>query len=779
MSVFTRILRRTLLFGALACSSIAASAQTVFGTVHGLVRDSATAKPIVGASVRFEGGASTQGANTDETGAFHLHAAPGTYSLRVTYLGFKPTTYPVTLVAGQTTELRANLGAAPLSLDEVTVTQTRDLNQTLAAINQVDKELRPTQSAQDLLRLVPGLFIAQHAGGGKAEQIFLRGFDVDHGTDFAVSIDGLPVNMVSHAHGQGYADFHFVIPETVDALNVYKGPYSARFGDFATAGAGEFTTKNEIKQSQVKLEAGQFDTYRALALVDLLHGRHLFSQQKESLYAAGEYYFTNAFFDSPQHLRRFNGLLKYNGLLSENTSLTLLGSHFTSRWDASGQVPERGIQEGLISRFGAIDNTEGGQTDRTNAMAKLATVLPNDAVLTQQAYYVNYHFDLYSNFTFFLRDSVNGDQIRQQERGRNIFGYEGTYEQHTELGARELKSTFGVGTRLDDAPVGLFYSRRRTVLDTVSLAHVQEQNLHAYLDEVLPLTDRLTLNAALRYDYYRFRVRNQMGGVLTDSLSGRAAQGIVSPKLNLYYTASERLQLFVRTGTGFHSNDARGVVRSRNQSLEPRAYSQQRILPRAYGAEVGATAKIGPRVLVNVAFWGLQLQNELVYVGDEGIVEITGRTRRLGTDLALRAQLTNTLYLDADLNYSHGRYLDLPKHENFIPLAPTVTSTGGLTWRRATGFSAALRYRTIDSRPANEDNTVVARGYCLFDAVATYSQPRYQLGFTIENLLNTRWNQAQFATQSRLPGEAPDGVEELHYTPGSPFYLKGNVSVFF
>ena len=762
--------RRFALVGGLWLLTLAAYAQTPSGpptgVVRGIIRDSITQKPIVGASVRLDGLA--RGAATDAVGSFHLHAPAGTYSLVVSYLGFQTSTSAVTVRVGETTVAGVGLRAAPLNLDEVAVTQQADFNQTLSIIGRVDRQLRPTNSAQDLLRLVPGLFIAQHAGGGKAEQIYLRGFDIDHGTDFAVSLDGMPVNMVSHAHGQGYADFHFAIPEVVEAVNVYKGPYSARFGDFATAGAAEFTTKNEVKQSVARLEVGQFNTFRGLLVADVLGGRQLFSKQKESMYLATEYLFTNAYFRSPQGFNRFNGMLKYNGLLSDRTSLTLLGSHFTSSWDASGQVPDRAVRDGRISRFGAIDDTEGGRTDRTNAMGKLTTVLSDDAVLTNQVYYSNYNFDLYSNFTFLLNDSINGDQIRQRDKGRDIYGYNGTFEATADLGSLALKSTVGVGTRLDDTELELSHAVRRVMLDTMSLTDVYEQNVHAYLDETLTLSDHLTLNAAVRYDHFFFRVKN-LQRTETDSISGRADQGIVSPKLNLYYTVSPSLQFFARSGLGFHSNDARGVVRA----------TTQRILPRATGAEVGATFKAGPRVLLNVALWGLDLQNELVYVGDEGIVEITGRTRRVGTDFAVRAQFTDRLYFDADVNYNHGRLRDEPESANRIPLAPTFTSTGGITYRSVRGFSGALRYRALDSRPANEDNSITARGYGLLDAVASYTTARFQVGFTIENLLNREWNEAQFATQSRLPGEAADGVEELHYTPGTPFYLKGNVSVFF
>jgi outer membrane receptor protein involved in Fe transport len=696
---------------------------------------------------------------------------PGTYSLRAGTLGYKAKNQPVTLVSGEARGLAITLATTNLNLAEVTVSQPRDPNQTLAAISHIDQTLRPLNSAQDLLRLVPGLFIAQHAGGGKAEQIFVRGFDADHGTDFSVNIDGLPVNMVSHAHGQGYADFHFVIPETVEQLKVYKGPYTARFGDFATAGAAEFTTKTSLDRSQVKVEVGQYNTYRALVLLDLLGAHHLLSKRPESAYVAAEYNFTNSYFDNPQHFKRFNGLAKYTGQLSEKTSLTLLGSHFTSSWDASGQIPDRAVSEGLISRFGSLDPSEGGNTARTNGYAILTTALPHDATLRQQVYYSRYYFNLFSNFTFFKDDPVNGDEIDQRDTGRNLYGYTGTYDRDDYLEAKALHSTLGVGTRIDDTGLQLRHAVQRQLLDTVSTGRLHEQNLHAYLEETLTLTPRLTVNTALRADLFVFDFR----GTVADStgasapLRGRVNAARVSPKLNFYYQLSPAVQLFVRSGLGFHSNDARAVVRSTNSS---------QALPRATGAEVGSTFKPVPNLVVNAALWTLHSQDELVYSGDAGTTESAGPSRRFGVDVSGRYQLTTSLFIDADANFSHGRLVGVAEGENYIPLAPTFTSIGGLTYRQAKGLSGSLRYRYLDARPAIEDNSIRARGYFLLDAVLSYTRPRYQVGATVQNLLNAAWAEAQFATDSRLRGETTS-VNEINFTPGTPFYLKLNASVFF
>jgi len=752
----------------LAATHSAAAQSTA--ALRGTVTDSLSGQPLVGVSVALVG--QPGGTATDALGQFRLAGLkPGTYALRAGTLGYKPKNQSVTLVAGEVRGVAITLATTNLNLAEVTVSQPRDPNQTLAAISHIDQTLRPLNSAQDLLRLVPGLFIAQHAGGGKAEQIFVRGFDADHGTDFSVNIDGLPVNMVSHAHGQGYADFHFVIPETVEQLKVYKGPYTARFGDFATAGAAEFTTKTSLDHSQVKVEVGQFNTYRALVLLDLLGKRHLLSQRPESAYLAAEYNFTNSYFDSPQHFKRFNGLAKYTGQLSANTSLTLLGSHFTSSWDASGQIPDRAVQEGLISRFCSLDPSEGGSTARTNAYAILTTALPHDAVLRQQVYYSRYYFNLFSNFTFFKDDPVNGDEIDQRDTGRNLYGYTGTYDRDDYLGSKALHSTFGLGMRLDDTGLQLRRAVQRQVLDTVSAGRLHEQNLNAYLEETLTLTPRLTVNAALRADLFVFDFR----GTVADSagaaapLRGRVNAARVSPKLNFYYQLSPAVQLFVRSGLGFHSNDARAVVRGTDPS---------QALPRATGAEVGSTFKPVPSLVVNAALWTLHSQDELVYSGDAGTTESAGSSRRFGIDVSGRYQLTASLFLDADANFSHGRLVGVPAGENYIPLAPSFTSIGGITYRQPSGVSGSLRYRYLDARPAIEDNSIRARGYFLLDAVLSYTRPRYQVGATVQNLLNTEWDEAQFATDSRLRGETTS-VNEINFTPGTPFYLKLNASVFF
>lgn len=713
--------------------------------------------PVPDASVALTG--TNRTATTDVDGMFSMAGlVAGEYTLRAAALGYA--TQEQRIKVDSDTKVSLQLESTAIDLAEVSVSPGNDRTLT-STISNIDRDLRPVQTAQDLLKMVPGLFIAQHAGGGKAEQIFLRGFDCDHGTDLYISVDGMPVNMVSHAHGQGYADLHFVIPETVDRIQVHKGPYATRFGDFSTAGTVEMNTRGHLDNSEVKLEVGMFNTSRVMAMIDLLGKTgHLFSKYQEHLYIAGEFVHTDAYFDNKQDFNRTNLFAKYSGLLSERTHLDLSVSTFAANWNASGQVPERALEEGIIDRFGAIDPNEGGNTDRTNVNASLITRLRNEAVVKNELYYVNYGFNLFSNFTFFLEDSVHGDMIDQRD-SRNILGYSGSYTQHALIGDLPLRWTAGLGARADMSYIQLLHAEERTVRDTIRSGNLDQVNPSAYLDGTLDLSRRWSLNLGLRYDVYSFNYVEDR----YDSLSGNRVLSRASPKMNWYFQATDNTQFYLRTGIGFHSNDARSVVIGGSGND----------LPAAYGADLGSTFKPAPRVLMNVALWGLYMQSEIIYVGDGGTVEINNPTQRLGVDLGLRYQLSKKLYADLDINYAHGRILGVPSNEDRIPLAPEITTIGGLSYKQEKGLNATIRYRFIGDRPANEDNTVTAKGYLLVDAGASYRFTKMEVGISVENMLNAEWNQAQFDTESRLQSEA-EPVSELHFTPGTPFYLKGIVS---
>lgn len=731
------------------------------GSIRGSVQDGATKSPLFGAIVTLEG--TEKQAYTDDLGFYQFNdLEAGTYKIIINYLGYELLTESVEVRDSETSTVRSFLKGTPIELQAVVISPEPEVNRRI--VSSLDIHLRPTNTSQDILRMVPGLFIAQHAGGGKAEQIFLRGFDIDHGTDISLNVDGMPVNMVSHAHGQGYADLHFLIPETVERVQFAKGPYYAPYGNLATAGYVGFQTKNAIDKSMIKLQAGQFDTYRAVGMFNLLDQSQ--SNRSQNAYLATEYFFSNGYFDSPQAYNRFSALLKYNTALNNNHYLSASLSSFSSRWDASGQIPNRAVESRQIGRFGAIDDTEGGNTSRTNANFQLISLLDDGSSVRNQFYFSHYDFELYSNFTFFLNNPIDGDQIKQKEN-RNIFGYNGAYQRSDEWAGTQWQTEFGLNFRRDGVKNNELSRTkgRQATLERLALGDVDEINVGVYVDETIRIGKFLTLNAGVRFDQFQFLYIDRLKEGYDRQI---ASANIVSPKLNAYFTINDRLQLFANSGSGFHSNDTRVVVTQNGKE----------ILPRAIGVEAGAMFKLTPRFLLSTSVWNLDLEQEFVYVGDEAVVEPSGETRRRGLDIAGRWQLLNWLFADFDVNYTFARAKDAPENEDFIPLAAEITSIGGLTFEAKNGMNGSLRYRYLGDRPANEDNSVIAKGYFLMDAVINYTKSKYEIGFSIQNLLNRDWNEAQFDTESRLFNEA-EPVSEIHFTPGTPFNLNVYFSYFF
>lgn len=714
-------------------------------TQNGVVLDSLN-NPIENAYLINE--SSQSHSHTDEFGKFFIEKTKENDKLLVSALGFKKQN--ITVTAG---ELKIILQSDAFKLDEVVVSSNLSA---MNVISKIDLATAPVKSSQEILRKVPGLFIGQHAGGGKAEQIFLRGFDIDHGTDIAISVDGIPVNMVSHAHGQGYADLHFVIPETIDKIDFGKGSYYASKGDYATAGYVGFKTKDFIERSSISAEIGQFNTIRTLGVFDLLG-----KQSKESAYIATEYLLTDGPFDSSQNFKRINFFGKYTKQLVNNSKFSILASRFSSKWDASGQIPQRLVDSGVIGLFGAVDDTEGGETSRTNFNVAYTKPIDENTFFKANTFYSNYQFELYSNFTFFLEDPVNGDQIRQKEI-RSIYGL------NSELSKKWNKSLFqfGLGFRTDDTSNSeLSHTiNRKTTLEQIKLGDINQTNMFGYLNAEFDF-GRLKVNPALRMDYFKFNYYDKLATTYEDQSENKTK---LSPKLNLIYTQNNNFQVFLKSGFGFHSNDTRVVV----------AQSGKKILPTSFGADFGIIYKPFPKLLINSALWLLNLEQEFVYVGDAGVVEPSGKSSRKGIDLGLRYQLNDYIFFDADANYTYGRSIDEPKGEDYIPLAPDFTTTAGISLKSYKNWSGGLQYRYLKSRPANEDNSIVAKGYMVTDANINYQWNAMTFGVTVENLFNTKWNETQFATESQLQNET-ESVEEIHFTPGTPFFLKGKVTYSF
>ncbi len=731
----------------------------VFGQIKSLyIVDTLYKVPIQSALVQCEDQKFNQ--ISDENGFVNLDKFPKTTkTIVISCVGYETKSVLISDLKNKDQTAIIYLYQKISNLNEITINASSRVG-IFKTLSDLDIHLRPINNSQEVLRMVPGLFIGQHAGGGKAEQIFLRGFDLDHGTDINISVDGMPVNMVSHAHGQGYADLHFVIPELIEKVNFNKGPYFADKGNFTTAGFVEFKTKDFLEDDFVKAEGGQFNTFRGIGGVNLLKAKD--DRRNQSLYLAGEGSFTEGYFDNPQDFSRFNGMLKYHGKINENNSLTASVTGFTSKWNASGQIPDRAIGQGIVGFYGAIDPNEGGKTSRHNATIELLTNLNNGASFRNQIYYCYYEFELYSNFTFYKEDTINGDQIRQKEN-RNTGGYNGTYQKEFTIGKIKTETKTGVQIRYDAVNnVELTRTKDRTLnTKNIMLGDVNELNAAAYYSQKLSFTEKLDVTGMLRYDHFNNHYIDKLEN--TDLSSNSF---IFSPKLNFNYRINDKVQLYLYNGRGFHSNDTRVAVQENGK----------KVLPPAYGTDLGGIFKLGKKLILHSALWYLWLDQEFVYVGDEGIVEAGGQTNRFGLDISTRYEIAKNWYADLDLSIANPRAIGVPKEESYLPLAPRFTTVGGITYRRKTGWNGSLRYRYMADRPANETNSVIAKGYFVVDAAVNYSRKKWEAGLSIQNLLNTKWKETQFDTESQLKNETTP-VSEIHFTPGTPFFARLNFTI--
>ncbi|MBN2639156.1 MAG: TonB-dependent receptor [Bacteroidales bacterium] len=771
-----------------------------WGNLSGTVTDSVSKEKMAFVNIKIAG--TLMGLSTNEKGNFQFkNIETGKYTLIFSHLGYKTKRVLVHIKQGETTKLNINLKPTTFTMEDLNVSSRKPFSIASAqSIRDIDLELRPVKSSQDILRMVPGLIIAQHAGGGKAEQIFLRGFDCDHGTDIDITVDGIPVNMVSHAHGQGYADLHFLIPELIDQLSVYKGPYFAQFGNFSTAGAVAIKTKDYLQSNSIKLEAGQFNTYKTTLL--LQSGK---DNARQNGILATQYYQTDGPFDFPQKLKRMNVFGKYFVNLDSKSRITLTTNAFNSAWDASGQIPMRVVEMDSINRFGAIDPMEGGTTMRANT-SLLYELTQGNKKYALQFYLTNYNFKLFSNFTYFLTDPNDGDMIEQVEN-RLMNGMNATYQNMSQLGSKTIRFNGGTGYRTDNIETALWHSPNRIRTEALSKAQITETNLFAWAQCKIIFNENWRIELGLRGDYITYNVNDELGtaqDTLANGLpqaSGYAQQAMLNPKFNIVYSPDPMMDLYFNAGTGFHTNDARNVIFTKKakeieqvllrEGKTPQEINQWLIqhnfdpeqqftgsMPRAYGAETGFRLHLFRRLNFGAGIWFMYLDKEFVYVGDGGYSELSNPTRRLGLDMEAHLNISRHIWADGNMTLSKGRIVGLPEGENFIPLAPQFTFTAGITALDIKGWDFSLRTLHVGSRPANENNSVTALGYTLLNGGINYHWKRYTFSLIGENLMNTEWNEAQFDTESRMYWES-EPVSELHFTPGNPRNFRMAISVNF
>jgi len=687
---------------------------------------------------------------------------------------------------------------------QATVTGDRSFSAASSrTVRDQDFLLRPMNSPEDIMRVVPGLVTAQHQGGGKADQLFLRGFDADHGTDVAVFIDGIPVNMPSHAHGQGYSDLHFIIPEAIERVDVTKGPYFAEYGDFDTAGAANLATRKEFDKSEVSLTYGSFTTWRVLGIATPSVGT-------TKPWFAVELYGTEGWFNSPEKLERFNFFGKNTwDFGKQGGEFSLLATAYASSWYGSGQIPARLVDAGFMDRFDSIDPTEGGSTHRLQIIAGYKLHPNPDESFSSTLSVVRYGLTIFNDFTFQLRDPINGDEIEQNDERVVLMGNLRYEKIMRDALPGTLIGSTGAQFRTDLIRTQLWHVRQRARLpDCFGVSgpcvdtDTQETSGSAWaqLDWRAPKWLRVVLG--VRGDLFEFDVHSNKadGSIDGDHLlpiAPAASRSLLSPKASVVVTPFRELELFFNYGEGFHSNDARSVVENAGAGA----------LPRAYGGEIGARARLCENKLeLAASVWRIDLQDELVWNGDTGGTSENGPTTRHGIDLEGRWQILEWLYADGDATFSSSTYKQDSGNGNAVALAPPVTVTAGLSARHPSGFSGSLRMRHIGDRPGTQFTLgdgvpectkelnastpdgqrcyLTALGYTVFDAQVSYTAKRFSVAVVVENLTNSVFREAQFANVTQViappaghtvsssgqpwgPGETHP-ITDLHYTPGAP-----------
>ncbi|MFY7983170.1 MAG: TonB-dependent receptor [Burkholderiaceae bacterium] len=613
---------------------------------------------------------------------------------------------------------------------------------------------RPALRPGEILEFVPGVIVTQHTGDGKANQYFLRGFNLDHGTDFATSVNGMPTNLPTHAHGQGYSDLNFLIPELVQRVEYRKGPYYAKGGDFSLAGAADIAYRTGFDRPFLDVGIGQrgFRRHVAGGSTDLGSGR--------TLLGAFEVMGHDGPWVVPQGLKRHNGVVTLSGV-GDSSSWQLSFMGYQAKWTATDQVPERLLNAPGFNRYGSLDPTAGGDTSRHSVSGQWSHNDAQGGVWRAQAYVVRYAMDLYSNFTYALERPAAGDQFAQKD-ARTVWGGQFSYAMSHGLFERIARSELGLQWRTDKARVGLYDAVARRITEVVREDDVQQTLVGVYAQNVLEWTPWLRTIAGVRVDHKRAQV---------DALSltvngGRAQDSKASPKLSLILGPWRKSEFFVNAGTGFHSNDARGAT----IRLDPRSgESAQRVplLVAGRGTELGFRTEAIPGLQSSLALWGLKLDSELVYVGDAGATEASRASSRRGVEFNNRYTPVQWLLIDADFAWSRGRF----DNGDRIPNAVDRVASMAVTLRDLAHWTTSLQWRYLGSGPLVEDNSVRSRPSSTLNTRITRGLPGWgrQTDITLDifNLTNRRVNDIQYFYESRLPGE-PAPVADRHVHPAEP-----------
>jgi TonB dependent receptor/TonB-dependent Receptor Plug Domain len=629
-------------------------------------------------------------------------------------------------------------------------------------IGSADLRLRPITREGELLETVPGLIVTQHSGDGKANQYFIRGFNLDHGTDFQTRIEGMPVNMPSHAHGQGYTDVSVLVPELVDHLDYRLGVYHAELGDFGSAGGAQFHLVRSLDRPFVTVGGGENGLARLAAGASTRLGGG-------TLLAGGEARTYDGPWELAQELRKFSGVARYSWERGAS-HFSLLGMGYRNRWNASDQIPLRAVRSGLLDRFGHIDDTDGGDTQRWSLSGSWRHAGAR-SVQDIQLFGIYSDLSLFSNFEYFLNDPLRGDQFNQQER-RVVIGANATHVQEAGIVGISHLLKVGAQTRADFLrPVGLYRTRGRTRLGTIREDEVTQWGGGGFVEAESRWRPWLRSIVGLRGDLYAFDVDANVA-----RNSGQRSAGIVSPKASLIFTPASQMELYLSGGLSFHSNDARGTTITVDPETGEPAEPVDPLV-RSRGAELGARATPVAGWRTTLTLWALELDSELLFVGDAGITEPSAASRRRGITWANFYRPIPRLTLDFDVSLARARFSDVSRGEDRIPGALESVVAAGATWGSpGPGPFGSLRMRHFGSYPLIEDNGVRATATTLFNAEAGWqlgSGIRLQL--SLLNLFNARESDIQYYYTSRLQGEPAEGVNDVHFHPAEPRQLRASI----
>jgi hypothetical protein len=681
--------------------------------------------------------------------------------------------------------------AAELPLDSITVVAAGVSNMLAASagdVSQTQMAGQPLLRPAAILENIPGLIVTQHSGEGKANQYFLRAFNLDHGTDLALEIDDMPINMPSHAHGQGYSDFNFVIPELAGDLHYKKGPYYADEGDFATAGTARIGLVNEVATSAT-LGFGE-DGYRRALLIGSA------SLAEGTLIGAAEVYHNDGPFDLPDDYNRLNGVLRYyRGDAQDYTTVTAMA--YSGKWNSTDQVPQRAIEAGSIDRFGTLNPTDGGISSRWSLSFNRVKRTDDDQVQIS-AYVIRYKLDLWSTFTYTLKDPINGDQMLQHD-DRVVYGFKASKSWFGHLFDLPMTSVIGLQTRVDDVrDVGIFSTFERLGLGTTQNAGLLESSGALYAESSVKWLPYFATTLGLREDQFNFDVKDKMlaadgsCNVSSDPLgcvTGNKRASLFSPKLGVVLGPWAKTTYFLNVGDGYHSNDARGVTRS-GQNPDQMPVTP---LTRATSAEVGVATRLVPSLETRLDIFQLKLQSELVFDGDAGVTSPSGATTRRGIEWGNTYQVNSWLATQFNAAFTRARFdRDTPADDlgcadasplhpctqpigivgRFVPNSPTNVIDLGLTAQRESGWFGALRARHFGESPLVEDNSAKSRGYTTLDAQLGFRQGSHCMAaLDIFNIANVKWNDIEYYYVSRLKNEASP-VADYVVHPGVPRTLR-------